>query len=63
MMRYKTSVANKLEAVKNSLDILMRGLEQKRYSPSEIIEIVKRAERDNSSAIELIDKEKDEIGI
>ena len=52
---------NNLDAVKNSLQILIRGLEQKRYSPQEILNIVKRADRNIDDAIELVDKENEEI--
>jgi len=61
-MRYKTLVSNKLDAIKNILDIIARGLERKATSPQEILTRVNNANKIVEETIELLDKEADELG-
>jgi len=61
MMRYKTQVSNKLDSIENFLNTLIRGLEEKRLSPQEIVEKLKSAKTVTEQAIEMVDKEKEEL--
>lgn len=61
MMRYKTQVANKLDSIDNFIKTVIRGLEEKRLSPQEIVEKLKTALTVTEQAIEMVDKEKDEL--
>jgi len=56
-MRYKTQVSNKLDAVKNALDILARGLERRQFTPEEILKRIINTQKELDLAIELVDKE------
>ena len=56
-MRYKTQVADKLDSIQMKLNYLVRGLEEKRYTPQEILRIVKETGMVTEQAIELVDKE------
>lgn len=61
MMRYKTQVANKLDSIDNFIKTIIRGLEEKRLSPQDIVEKLKSALTSTEQAIEMVDKEKDEL--
>jgi len=61
MMRYKTQVANKLDSIDNFIKTVIRGLEEKRLSPQEIVAKLKTALTVTEQAIEMVDKEKDEL--
>jgi hypothetical protein len=60
-MRYKTQVANKLDSIDNFIKTIIRGLEEKRLSPQDIVEKLKSALTSTEQAIEMVDKEKDEL--
>jgi len=61
MMRYKTDVSNKLDTIHMKLNFLTRGLEEKRYTPKEILQIIKDTNLVAEQAIELVDKEQEEL--
>ena len=61
MMRYKTQVANKLDSIENFIKTVIRGLEEKRLSPQEIVQKLKSALTVTEQTIEMVDKEKDEL--
>lgn len=61
-MRYKTNVSNKLDAIKNALDNIERGLEERRMSAEEIHKKIINTKKFVEDAIELVDKEPDEFG-
>ena len=61
MMRYKTLVSNKMDSVQMKLRFLQRGLEEKRFTPAEILQITKDTEALANEVIELVDAEKEEL--
>ena len=61
MMRYKTTVSNQLDTIQMKLNILIRGLEEKRFTPQEILQIIKDTSQVTERVIELVDKEKEEL--
>ena len=61
-MRYKTQVSNKLDAIKNAMSIIERGLEERRMTPEEIHQRILNTKKFVEEAIELVDKEPDEYG-
>lgn len=61
MMRYKTTVSNQLDTIQMKLNILIRGLEEKRFTPQEILQIVKDTHKVTEQVVELVDKEKEEL--
>jgi len=60
-MRYKTTVSNNLDTIQMKLNILIRGLEEKRFTPKEILQLVKDTCVVTERVIELVDKEKEEL--
>jgi hypothetical protein len=60
-MRYKTTVSNQLDTIQMKLNILIRGLEEKRFTPQEILQIVKDTHKVTEQVVELVDKEKEEL--
>ncbi|GJQ43932.1 MAG: hypothetical protein JETCAE03_34300 [Ignavibacteriaceae bacterium] len=61
MMKYKTQVSDKLDSIEQKLNILIRGLEERRFSPQEILNKIQDTKKVTEQVIELVDKEKEEI--
>lgn len=61
MMKYKTQVSDKLDSIEQKLNILIRGLEERRFSPQEILNKVQDTKKVTEQVIELVDKEKEEL--
>jgi vacuolar-type H+-ATPase subunit I/STV1 len=60
-MKYKTQVSDKLDSIEQKLNILIRGLEERRFSPQEILNKIQDTKKVTEQVIELVDKEKEEI--
>lgn len=61
MMKYKTQVSDKLDSIEQKLNILIRGLEERRFSPQEILNKIQDTKKVTEQVIELVDKEKEEL--